>query len=501
MKIKHIAIATLLLFSMGSCTNLDEEPVGVLAPESVFNTTGDIESAIFGAYGLLAHENIYGRKLTLTLQVRSDMSDIGDRGTPARRIQINDFNLDGNNGMVTAFWPALYSVIGAANAAIEGTKQVEADEKELLELEAEARFVKAFAYYHLVRLFGDIPYVAEFVKDPEALSTISKTKEAEVYQHIVDDLLFAKEHGVDKHENEVRSRATAGSAATMLASVYLTMGEYDKAAEEAKWVISNAGKFGYSLENDFQDLFRAEIADQLKEPIFTIDFLAQQYAGSSNDDLMGPVTGIRGSEQNGWGVSVPSMKVYETWDDNDYRKQVSFFDEVMVNGVLTSYPDFPNEKRPHIAKFTRFSGNAENNNRRSDNNYMAFRYAEVLLMAAEAINEVNGPTAEAIGYVNQVRERARNAAGVMNTFPVDISGSFTQDEFRELVLDERRLELAFEFKRWYDIKRRNLLEKVFTGPDALEPHENVSASRDYHFPLPQDELQRNPNLLPQNSGY
>jgi starch-binding outer membrane protein, SusD/RagB family len=122
------------------------------------------------------------------------------------------------------------------------------------------------------------------------------------------------------------------------------------------------------------------------------------------------------------------------------------------------------------------------------------------LIAAEALAESQGVNAEAMGYINQVRSRARNWAGTISNFPEDVPAGLTKDQFIDLVLEERRLELAFEFKRWYDIKRRNLGEQVFKGPDAREPQPTFNPSRDYLMPLPEIGLNVNQNLL-QNPGY
>ena len=223
---------------------------------------------------------------------------------------------------------------------------------------------------------------------------------------------------------------------------------------------------------------------------------------------MGPITGIRNySNSNtnaGWSVSVPSLEVYMNWDERDYRRSVSFIDSGLVDGVWSGYEKFaPNHgsPRPHQAKYFFACGDHRGDCGRSDNNYSAFRYAEVLLIAAEALNETNGSESEILSYINEIRARARNAGGATSTFPEDVATGLSQDALRDLILEERRLELAFEYKRWYDIKRRNLGEEVFKGPNSLEPHDNFDASRDYLFPLPQDELDRNANLLPQNSGY
>lgn len=500
--IKKIYPFTLLVLSL-SCADLEEKPVGLLAPESLFNTSRDVEVVIFGAYGWIGTERLYGRQFVTALMLRGDMVDIGDRGTPAERQQVNDFNMDDNNAMVRTFWPVWYQVISTANAAIAGAESLGLPENEINPLIAEARFIRAFSYYHLVRTFGDIPYIDYFINDPESVKGLSKTPESEVYVGIVADLEFAKEWLPDMQPSGVRSRATKGTAASYLSSVFLTLENYQSAYDEAKWVIDNKGRFGYELESDFQDLFRAELADNLKETIFTIDFLGQQSgSGGANDDIMGAMTGIRGADELGWSVNVPSMSVYNTWDARDYRKKVSFADSALVEGVMQPYTLFQNTQRPHIAKYRRFPGLSNSEGRYTDHNYICFRYAEVLLIASEALAEINGgPNAESIGYLNEIRARARNWAGTPASFPEDVSSGLDKTQFIDLVLDERRLELAFEFKRWYDIKRRNLGERVFKGTNSLEPHSEFDASRDYLFPLPRVELDVNPNLAPQNPGY
>src|SRR5690606_5050729 len=136
-----------------------------------------------------------------------------------------------------------------------------------------------------------------------------------------------------------------------------TLEDFQRAYTESKWVIDNKDRFGYALEADYQDLYRAEMADNLSETIFTIDFLGQQSGdGGANDDIMGSMTGIRGADELGWSVTVPSMQVYNTWDPRDYRKRVSFADSALIEGVLQPFAVFQNTQRPHIAKYRRFPG-------------------------------------------------------------------------------------------------------------------------------------------------
>ncbi len=502
---KNILLKTLivaLVVGFSSCVDLEEKPIGLLAPEALFQTPRDVEVAIFGAYGWIASERLYGRQFVSALMLRSDMVDIGDRGTPAERQQVNDFNMDANNGMVSRFWPYWYQTISSANAAIAGAEGLEASTDVINPLIAEARFIRAFSYYHLIRVFGDVPYIDYFIRDPQSVADISKTPAEQIYQGIIEDFQYAKEWLPDTWPNNIKSRPTKGTAASYLASVYLTRENWPDAYTEAKWVIDNKDRFGYSLEPDYQNLFIALNGDR-PEHIFTVDFLGSQNGGGgANDDLMPPMSGIRGADHQGWSVLVPSMQVFNEWNDDDYRKWVSFDDSIAVDGVLAPYTEFDNTQRPHIAKYSRFPGNSSGDGRYSDHNYSAFRYAEILLIAAEAGAEANGVSAEVIGYVNQIRERARNWGGeITSTVPEDITTTPGKDEFVNIVLNDRRLELAFEYKRWYDVKRRRLGQEVFLGPDAREPHPTFDPARDYLFPLPAQELDVNPNLMPQNPGY
>lgn len=506
--IKNIKILFLAALLSVGCSDLKEEPVGILAPESFFKNLDDLQAAVNGSYAYMASEKYWGRKLTLSLLLRGDMADIGDLGTSARRQDVNNFEMTDDNGMVTNLWPQSYAIIGAANQAIDGADRIEIDQERKNAIVAQAYFSRAFAYYHLVRLFGDIPYIDFAVSDASTVNEISKTSASGVYENIITDLQFAKEWLPDTQPT--RSQPSRATAAAYLASVFLTLEEYQKAYDEAKFIIDNKGTFNLKLEDDFQNLFVAENAASLQEPLFTIDFIGQSRDGDLGQDYLAPLTGIREdetgrSENGGWTVAVPTLNVYEDWSGRDYRKRVSLDTVAIFNGEehpFTEFAEFSDRgvNRPHIAKYYRYPGTSGSNGRESAHNFIPMRYAEVLLIAAEASNEINGGSAEAISYINELRARARNRDGEMANFPEDISSGISQDELRDIIIRERRLELAFEFKRWYDIKRLQLGQEAF-GPNGLEPHPNFDPGRDYLFPLPGDELSRNPNLQPNNPGY
>lgn len=489
--IKILLGALIMLF--GACTDLDEEPVGLLAPESFFKTASDAEAAVLSGYGLMAREQYYGRRLTLTLQLLGDMATIGDQGTAASRRALDNYIFDAGNDNIENIWNSAYAIIGSANAAIEGIKLVEMDEEDRSALDAEARVIRALSYYHLVQIFGEVPLIDNFIDTPqevEEVKIISKSPVEDIYALIIEDLENTYGALPNSYPGDIRSRATKGTALTLLASTHLTLGNWAKAAEYSQMVINSKGDFGYRLMDDFNELWDAAAGD-VDEHIWTVDFLGQTTAsGNLNADYTAALTGVRGSLMLGWSVIVASPGAYDSFNDEDLRKPVTFITEYEYTDGLRQWTEFQ-DPYVHIGKWSRRPGNAQATGAISDHNYTVFRYAEVLLMAAEAINEVGGPTVEAYNYINQVRTRAGYAT--------ELAG-LSQEEFREAVREERRVELAFEWKRWYDLKRWDMLQEAFTRPGSFEPRTNVQP---YHklLPIPQAELSRNENLLPQNTGY
>ncbi len=502
--------ALLTLFLLVGCSDLEEEPVGILSPDGLFQTPEDLQLAINGAIGVMASETHWGRKASLPIMLRGDMVSIGDQGTPQRRKDVDAFQMADDNGMITVFWGTTYQIIAACNEAIVGAEGLSGfSEERVNTVKAQAHFLRAWAYYLLVRLYGEIPYIDRPVSGSDGSASIEKSSVDEIYENIIADLQFAKTWL--PNVQSTRALPSKASASGYLASVYLTRNNYQEAYNEAKSIIDNEGTYQLNLEQDYQNLFVADLTGNLQEPLWNLDFNSFTNFNNGND-FHAALTGIRANERGniggGWSVAVPTINVYNRWDGRDYRKAVSLDTTGVFNGVeepFIRFPDFDsrNIASAYVAKYTRFPGEtASGNGRASARNYAMMRYAEVLLIAAEALNEISPGSGEAASYVNRVRQRARNGNGadITSPFPEDIAAGMSQDEFRDMVLEERKWELSFEFKRWFDIKRRQLGPEVF-GSMGLEPQPNFDPDRDYLFPLPGDELQRNPNLLPQNSGY
>lgn len=497
MKQTYIYIVLLMIgISSVGCSDLVEEPVGVLSPDGFFQTTTDIQTAVDGAMTHAINEEIWGRKLSIALMLRSDMVDL--QTTQTRRVEMNDHTISGNNEMVYDPWSRIWLGISAANNAIAGADEVNVDAELKNPIVAQAYFIRAFYYFHLVRLFGDVVYFDAPISDVEAAMNAEKIPEAEVYANILSDLEYAKTWLPET----VLSRAIPSKAAASayISLVHLTMSNWQEAYDEAQEIIDNAGTYELALETDFQTLFNAELIDASKEPIFALDYNNVE-ADDNAYDQIAPMCGVRGDDNYpGWSVAVPSLAVYESFDTLDYRTSVSFQTEATIGGVTVDYTQFDISghehaaNHPYIAKYSRFTGDfAKSSMRATSHNYSMIRYAEVLLIAAEAAVEL-GNNASALTYVNMVRERARNGGSWQDTpastAPADLTGTLTAAD----VLEERRVELAFECKRWYDIKRRELGDEVFSasGYEGLKSEWNAAV--DYLTPIPEDEIERNPNL-------
>jgi hypothetical protein len=516
MKKNKALIALILCLSIGACSDLEENALSDLNPDERVIDLETVETTINGAYGHLTARAFMSRALGLTLMLRSDMVDIGNPSTRSERVDHDQFTVAAGNPLILnqanperSFWPRLYQMVRGANETLRELEQLEDADTDLVEeIAGRARFIRGFAYYHLVRLFGDIPYLDENTTTVDA-SVAPRTPVETVYQAIIADFQYAKETLPSVRSD--RSLPGKAAASAFLASVYLTRGEYQLAYDEATDIISKAGTYDLALEPDYRNIFHAVNTDASKEPIFVIDFVATNIDDESRDYLAA-FTGFYGQATyyptGGWSVVVPAQAVYDTWEEGDYRKEVNLDDQALTNsGEVIPYTQFSsldgrNANRPHISKYTAMAGDtpiANTSGRDSDSNYQMMRYAEVLLIAAEAAIEL-GRTSEADAWINMIRERARNGdgSGAPSPVPADISGATIDD-----VLEERRLELAFEHKRWYDIVRRRLGEEVF-GPNGFETElqgtQNFDPSRDYLLPIPPIEITNNPSIT-QNPGY
>ena len=510
-KYRILFMMMLGLVAITSCSDLEEDPILLISPENVFSEAEDLQSGVGAAYSHAINEEIWGRKLSVALMLRSDMVNLQSDQT--RRVEMNQHTITADNEMVYDPWDRIYQGIAAANTVIYASQFVTGDTAQRDLYVAQARFIRGWYYFHLVRLFGDLPYISEPVTGETIvdLQEMTSTPEAEVYANIIADFQYAEANLPTNVSTESRSRPSIAAAKSYLALVYLTMAGTDDASyfqlayDKAKEVINNAGTYGIGLDSDFQALFNADRIDSSIEPLFVLDYNNVE-ADDNAYDQISPMTGVRSDDDDqGWSVAVPTLAVYNSFDEDDYRTRVSFQTEASINGTTVDYTNFTISghehaaDQPYIAKYSRYPGAyARGNKRATSHNYSMIRYAEVLLIAAEAGVEV-GAT-DALSLLNQVRDRARNGGNSTNggyveetiaasTVPADLTSITVAD-----VIEERRIELAFEGKRWYDIKRRQLGNDVFSATGYEGAKAGWDANIDYDTPLPQTALVGQPNL-------
>ena len=306
---------------------------------------------------------------------------------------------------------------------------------------------------------------------------MEQASEEAVYEQIISDLKDAENLPKPSElSKEDGGRATAGSAKALLAKVYLTRQQWELAAEKAKEVIDLGW---YDLFDDFKDVFDPSKQNG-KEHIFSIQFTG--FLGITNhmlaiSEATFEVPGVNGQHYDAYNTNSDLLK---SFDASDTRKNVTFVTQMVSPSNGQTYQ----LSSPHFNKY--YDNSAVGSQTNSSVNIPVIRYADLLLIYAEALNEIHhGPTTEAYQAIDKVRKRA----GIQ--LLSEKSPSLSQDDFREAVFEERRKELTYEYNRWFDLSRRGadyFIEKV-----SAAGKKNVAA-RHIHLPIPQRELDLNPNL-------
>ena len=484
MKIKsiytYVAIASLFFTS---CVSLDEEPSSHLTTVQFYKNSSDAKAAVTAAYAALITgedgQPMYNRGIHLMTDTGTDDYVAGPTAANPNVQAISKVAYDASNDRIEAVWRDTYSAINYANIAIDKISAIE-DLSESLRNQYinEAKFLRALHYFNLVRWFRNVPLLLhETTSLAEDKTQVKQATSEEVYAQIIKDLNDAENLPVS-YVAEDAGRATAGSAKALLAKVYLTRKEWQKAADKAKEVIDSKQ---YALFANFDDAFDSATKNG-KEHVFSIQFNGYP-ASVSNINASAPsatsyeVPGAGGAYIDAYNTS---SNLYESFGNKDQRRDVTFVTEMKVPSTGKVYK----LSAPHINKF--YDPNKFGNQGSSERNFTYMRYSEVLLIYAEAINELNGPTEDAYDKIDEVRTRA----GIDKL--KDIAPHATKDEFRELIFEERRKELAYEANRWLDLSRRGA--DYFVAKLHAAGKKNATA-KNAIFPIPQRELDINPNLV------
>jgi tetratricopeptide (TPR) repeat protein len=479
-----------------SCTEdfLKEEPEDRYVIDNFYSSQRDAEAAIAAVYQQLY--SIYERHMFILNELPADNEKNGI-GMPNQYLQNLEYLRHGSeNQFVREMWQRNYSGISRANTAILNIPQINMDESIKNRLVGEGKFLRALYFFNLVRFFGDVPLVLKLERVEDALA--ARTPAAQVYEQIIQDLQEAETSLPVQYSDNDIGRASKGAAKILLGKVYLTMHEYQKAADILAEVIENEGEYGYGLHENFGDNWDPA-TENGREMVFSIEFMDPPGNGNSAMILQGPKYSLPGGFEvlgltNSNEADIPTRDLYDRFSEEDERKAATFttdFVSLIDGSIHTST----------IPIFTKYWEEGERIPANSDANMQVIRYADALLMYAEALNEI-GQTQEAHIFLNRVRERAFNSADQNYS-------NLSSEAFRTAVWLERRLELAMEGHRWFDLVRTGKFIETMKEHAAYESSvaesnkTEIAQNIQNHmvlYPIPQREIDLNPELQ-QNPGY
>ncbi|HSF55695.1 MAG TPA: RagB/SusD family nutrient uptake outer membrane protein [Algoriphagus sp.] len=488
----RIFTLSLCLAAMGgmvSCGEdfLEKAPKGELTSDNFFKDANQAEQAVNAIYAHLRNFNVHVFSYIGITDIASDDADKGSVPGDAGFLQdINDFTFDANNTAVNGIWSGYYQGVFRANQVLANVPNIEMDAELQTRLLGEARFLRAYFYFFLVRTYGDIPLIDRPLNPDEYRQP--KVSAAQIYDFIEDDLEFAIANLPEKSEYSATDlgRATSGAAKAYLAKVHLFQNDFQSAFQLAQEVI-NSGE--YALYPNYEAIFRRE-GEHSSESIFEVSTVGLEQGGGASQ--FNEVQGIRGNPNNGWGFNNPSNDLIAAYEENDPRLGAT----VIFNGDTLSTGEVV-KADPNMGAGAKFSKKAWVPERppigfgNSGANIRLFRYADLLLIAAEAANELGNST-DALNYLNQVRERARQG----NEAILQDVTTTNQAELRTAIWQERRVELAMEQHRYFDLVRQGQAEEVFNDLGI-----NWTPGKHEVFPIPQSEIDISGGTLTQNPGY
>ena len=509
--IRLLILPALLHLTAGCDKMLSPNPVGVQTVNVTFTDFAGTLSAVNGIYNVLTGADLYrGSNNLLYIDYASDDVISTSKSASTAYNTLDYFELPADNAVTFGLWNDLYRLIYRANVVttrVPGITLPIAQARNPSgglytdQFVGEAKFLRAFAYFNLVRLFGDVPLRITEIKSPSEVN-IPRSPAAQVYAQIIDDLKDAATklppvYSGSGAGNE-KGRPTRWAALTMLADVYLTQKNYAEAKTTAAQVINQSG---LSLHANYANNFAAKGgAENGTESLFEIQFANNGQTsgtapfGNSFSYIMGPVTDANGGAVN--------LGLYRPTDNEDVTNESGF-----RGGLIQEYETGDLRRDVNFA-LGRTGAGLQNwltskhyvpgSGATGQQNFPIYRLAEVLLIYAEATNEAGTLDAQGLEYINRLRRRGFGLPLTTPSTTRDIASGLTQAQYRDLIRSERRKELALENKRWFDLLRygfdyANTVLKVNQKRDSFTKDKLL-------FPVAKIELTNNP-LLTQNPGY
>lgn len=467
-----IKFTVFLLGLLGACSEdfTDLAPISQRNVQNFYQTATDMEVAVNAAYSALLLNGTYNESYWIMQEMRSDNTDQGPgtTGLARERAVIEDFDEISTSEIVTNAYVDSYLCISRCNIVLERIGPIEMDQSLKDQLRGEVLFLRSLMYYHLTVSFGNIPLILTETRSVEEGKDHVQVSADVIYGQIIQDLVEAGPLLPVSYASDNIGKATRGAAETLLAKLYLTVGDNSAAETVLRRIISD---YGYDLLPDYADLWGVENENN-DESIFEVQFQGGGFGtGNLFTNQFSPLPELPISV--GDFRNRPTRDMLAAYEPNDSR---------LLASMDTTYVDEQGVLLTNSANDARFilKYGLENafNEDDAPNNFVVLRYADVLLMLAEALGESD----EAYDLINQVRNRA-------GLGPIDAG---TPGTFEDKLLQERRVELAFENHRWADLKRFGVAESVMQAQGK---------SPNLLFAIPQRELDLNPETFVQNPGY
>lgn len=501
---------------------LTEIPYDFVGPENFYQSSGDALAAIAGVYASSLHttgDGYYGRNFIMLSEFMTEMQTVYLSGTNERSL-VDNYTFTASHAYIYTTWQGAYQAINRANSVIDRVPAIAMDEALKSRVVAEAKFLRALHYFNLVRLFGGVPLK---VQETASLDSLQGTRATanEVYAQIFKDLNEAAAVLPSRYTGADIGRATKGAAKTLLAKAYLHRASVvesggDKATDYANSLrlLGEVKAENYTLVNEFSTLF--DMSNEANnEVIFDIQCSRSNGIGCRLSNQVAPRLSNYGSSQNGsFSAEQPFFNAYVLTDKRRAATwQLSYINKagntatwtistaLPIGGYVATGAATDTTIAPVMAKFLDKQSVTAGND---EPNYIILRYGDNLLMEAEVINEISGPTGEAYNAINAVRNRAAIGA---------LLPGLSQAAFRDSVFAQRRLELAMEGPNGYFDSQRNWawskarIEANMAFADGIRFRSSrypkartVLADRFKLMPIPQRARDLNP-LLTQNPGW
>lgn len=468
---KYTFLAVMVLFGLFSCEDeLDIVPITEKAANNFYSNEQELESAIAGVYAQLQANGLYGLDLIGVGEISGEDAFEEIAANDGGRFgQLDDFSTNPGNDLVGDIWEESYKGIQRANVVLNRITDIEYEDASLKANRiGEMKFVRALLYFNLVRLYGDVPLVVEETESPFDFFGKGRAPSTEVYAQIETDLTEAVQ---DLPQAKESGRPAKGAAQALLGDVQMTQGNFGGALTNLGAVVSSnvyslmpatSNIFGVANEGNAEILFAVQFASG-----FNVD---GEFEGSPAASQFRP----SGTTANAKGHNLPTQAFIDSYEAGDTR--------------LTDYVGVDPAANPFY-----FSTKYEVSPTGADDggsDHLIIRYADVILKYAEALNE-NGQTDQAIIQLNRIRSRA----GLTGT------AATTEADVRSAIRQERRFELIGEGHRWFDLKRYGTAVAVMNAFFSSSMSTVTIDEDNLILPIPQSQIDTDPDFIIQNRGY